>query len=200
MKRIALTFDDGPNLDVMPRVLDVMEKYNARCTFFCVGQNISDATDAVLERALKLGCELGNHSLTHACLTEIPTDEITREINATSALLERHAGIKCRIVRAPYGAVNDVVCKTVPYPLINWSVDTTDWDEKTAAESIINTVKEQADDGKIVLMHVIYEHTAVAVEALVPYLIGQGFELVTVPELYEAMGSTLQSGTLYPQN
>ena len=98
-------------------------------------------------------------------------------------------------MRPPYGAVNDTVKANVGQPMILWNIDTLDW--KGDAQSVINCVQQTADDGDIVLMHDIHSSTVDAALQLIPWLVDQGYQLVTVTEMAEARGITMQAGETY---
>lgn len=197
MKLIALTFDDSPTA-VTEGILEIAEKYGVKLTLFCEGQKINENSSQILKKALELGCELGNHGFSHSALGTLSDDEIKEEINSTSRLIEKYTGVSPRVVRAPYGAVDDRVLSLVDYPFMNWNVDTLDWDEKTTCDYIISSVLDNASDGSVVLMHSIYEKTSQALVKIIPTLKKRGFELVTISEMYEKRGEELLVKRLYP--
>ena len=101
------------------------------------------------------------------------------------------------MVRPPYGNANSTVKSTLKYPLINWDIDTLDWKSRNA-ESVLKEIHKYSDyDGRIILMHGIYNSTAEAVEKLVPELIDNGYQLVTVSEMAKYKNVTLKNGTVY---
>ena len=101
------------------------------------------------------------------------------------------------LLRPPYGNANDLVKSNIPYPLIHWNVDTLDWKTKNK-DAIISEVRKIDNlDGKIVLFHSIYETTADAIEVIVPELINQGYQLVTISEMAYYKGETLNPGQKY---
>lgn len=191
---IALTFDDGPGA-YTDQLLSTLEEYNARATFFMLGNNVRKYPD-VVKRMEEIGCELGNHTNSHANLTKIKEKEILSEINKTNQAITDILGHGTELVRPPYGAVNDAVKKNVKYPLIFWSVDTTDW-ERQNAKSIAEYVLKTVQDGDIVLMHDIHEYTVEAALMLIPELAERGYQFVTVSEMAEVHGAKLQDGVKY---
>lgn len=192
---IALTYDDGPYRPTTNQVLDVLEKYNARATFFVVGNRLATYSDC-LAREASLGCEIGCHTYNHTTLTSASDTTIANEIANTNALIAQYSGQTPRLLRAPGGAINSRVQSVVGYPLIQWSVDTRDWEHRNT-QTTINHVKTHASDGAIVLMHDIHAPTANAAEGVVSYLVGQGYQLVTVSEMMDAKGITMQNGNVY---
>lgn len=193
-KTIALTFDDGPS-SFTGRLLDCLEANNAKATFFLVGEEASYFQEEV-KRIDALGCELGNHTYSHANLTELDSEGIASQIAQTDQLLTELTGHASTALRPPYGAINDTVVSTVTTPMFLWSVDTRDW-ETLDAQKTIDSVLSEAKDGAIILMHDIYSQTVDAAEVLIPKLIEQGYELVTVHELAEAHGIELKAGIAY---
>ncbi|HIW20888.1 MAG TPA: polysaccharide deacetylase family protein [Candidatus Dorea intestinavium] len=192
---IAITFDDGPG----PRtgeILDVLEKYGSRATFFMLGQKVS-GNEAVVKRMKELGNELGNHSFDHPQLTKLSVPEIQAQINNTNQLIANASGGSgATVVRPPYGAVNDTVKATIPYPLIMWNVDTLDWKTRNV-QATIDSVMSTAADGNIVLLHDIHDASVDAAKAFIPKLIEQGYQLVTVSELATAKNINMQNGEHY---
>ena len=105
-KAIALTFDDGPNTVTTPQVLEKLKKYGVTASFFLVGNNITDESAEIAEKAHKAGCELNNHSLTHSVMPDFSAEEIRREIEITNGKIRSITGKTPRFFRPPYIAVN----------------------------------------------------------------------------------------------
>ena len=192
---VALTYDDGPYRPVTNRILDVLEKYGAKATFFVVGSRVSTYSDCI-KRANSLGCQIGNHTYNHRILTEATDSQIISEISSTNAAIERCIGKGASIVRAPGGSVSSRVRNLVNYPLINWSVDTLDWKHRNTAK-IIGNVKSNVTDGSIILMHDLYTTTGNAAEVIIPWLINNGYQLVTVSEMMYYKGIRMTAGNVY---
>ena len=192
---VALTYDDGPNASTTNQILDSLEAHGARATFFVVGERLS-YSKTVLKREASLGCEIGCHTYSHADLTTISDEKIQSEISSTCALVKSITGQRVRVVRPPYGAVNDHVASVIPYPLVNWSVDTLDWQHRNTARTV-SSVLSGVKNGSIVLMHDIHAPTANAAEQIVSTLTERGFQLVTVSEMMDARGVVFQSGQVY---
>lgn len=194
---VALTFDDGPNPSSTNRILDTLEKYNSVATFFDLA-SLVESYPNIAKREEKIGCEVGSHTYSHANLTHLSSDELDREMKKSTSVFKKVLGHDQVLVRAPYGSVNKQVRENVNYPLINWDIDTLDWQSRNK-NSILNEVRKIKDyDGRIILMHSIYETTADAVEELVPELINKGYQLVTISELAKYKGyDYLNNGTVY---
>lgn len=183
---IALTFDDGPYPKVTGHILDVLEKNGVCATFFVLGSRIEGHED-MLTRMDELGCEIGNHSFSHADLTRLNKADCQRELSDTDAEIRRVTGHEASVVRPPYGYYNKTVMSAAERPLILWTVDTNDWRGKAPGE-IADYVIQQAKEGSVILMHDQQTQTADAMEMIIPTLIEEGFRFVTVSELIRLTG------------
>ena len=183
---IALTFDDGPYPKVTGHILDVLEKNGVCATFFVLGSRIEGHED-MLTRMDELGCEIGNHSFSHADLTRLSKADCQRELSDTDAEIRRVTGHEASVVRPPYGYYNKTVMSAAERPLILWTVDTNDWRGKAPGE-IADYVIQQAKEGSVILMHDQQTQTADAMEMILPTLIEEGFRFVTVSELIGLTG------------
>lgn len=194
-KMVALTYDDGPSNSVTNDILDILEKYDARATFFVIGNRIPSNYQP-MQRAVKMDCEIGNHTYSHIDLPSYYYDDIRYEIDTTNNLIKKYAGVTPKIVRAPGGSTDSYSRQAVNMPFIYWSIDTRDWESRSAS-SVISIVKSSVEDGDIILMHDIYDSTAEASETLIPWLINQGYQLVTVSELMQYRGIKMQNAVSY---
>lgn len=183
---IALTFDDGPYPKVTGHILDVLEKNGVCATFFVLGSRIEGHED-MLTRMDELGCEIGNHSFSHADLTRLSKADCQRELSDTDAEIRRVTGHEASVMRPPYGYYNKTVMSAAERPLILWTVDTNDWRGKAPGE-IADYVIQQAKEGSVILMHDQQTQTADAMEMIIPTLIEEGFRFVTVSELIRLTG------------
>jgi len=191
---VAITFDDGPGR-YTDKILSILEKYNARATFFVQGKNVA-GYKSVMQRAVNIGCEIGNHTWSHVNLSSSGTGTISQQINSTNSAVYNATGTYPKLYRPPYGAYNSAVLSCISMPAIMWSVDTLDWKTRSASKTIAS-VQKSTTDGAIILMHDIHSPTADAVEGVVKYLLMQGYQLVTVSELIEARSSGAVSGRVY---
>lgn len=190
-KVIALTFDDGPNTSTTNAVLDVLEKYDARASFFLIGNNITEDCHEVMKRTVSMGCEINSHSLTHSYMNTMKPDEIVAEMDATAKLIEDVIGVGPKFFRPPYIAVNYTMWDNIDLPFIS-GYGCNDWDPKVTTEQRVETVLSQAKDGAIILLHDAQGNyqTVEALEQIIPELQAQGYELVTLTELFHAKGVT----------
>ena len=194
---IALTFDDGPS-KYTSKVLDTLEKYGCHATFCTVGNLVNARADTV-KRASDLGCEVIGHSWDHRDLTKLSEEEIKKELEDTRAAIEAATGVSPRLYRPPYGAVNDTlrsVSAELGDAMICWSVDSEDWNTKDA-DAVYSSVMSHVSDRAIVLSHDLYGTTADAYERIIPELLSQGYQLVTVSELMYYCDKTLEAGKVY---
>ncbi len=194
-KMVALTYDDGPYSSVTNSILDTLKKHNSRATFFVVGSRVNTYRDCIA-KANKQGCEIANHSYNHTILTGIGASSIQSEISQTNTAIKNVICKEPVIVRAPGGATNSTVKNNIKYPIISWSVDTLDWKYRNSS-SVVSKIKANVGDGSIVLMHDLYESTATATKEIVPWLIDNGYQIVTVSEMMAVKGIDMQPGAVY---
>ncbi len=199
----CLTFDDGPSATTMGEVLDTLAKYRAKATFFIVGSHIdeSEACHTVLQRAVREGHELANHSWSHPAMGEFSERErIMEEFSATQRRIAEVTGVTPLYFRPPYLSVSERLFQTVPLPFITMSTDTVDYEEVTPAficDRIVDGV--QKADGAIILQHC-FEGNRKTVEALEAALLWcqeNGYRSVTLSELFREKGIVPRPGKVY---
>lgn len=195
---IAVTFDDGPGYNgASEKILDIIEKYHIKATFFMVGKNAESNPDNI-KRKVQLKCEIGNHTYDHSRYGKKVTAADIK--NASDAISKAGDGVKVTCFRSPGGNTTPEIrkeCEAEGMPLYYWSLDTLDWKTRDA-KKVYDTVMNNVKDGDIILMHEIYESTADAFEKMVPELIKQGYQFVTCDELIRAKtGSAPTAGTQY---
>ena len=192
---IALTFDDGPKASTTPIVLDTLEKNGARATFFVLG-SLAINNPEIIQRMVKLGCQVGNHTYSHPNLKALSSSNVANQINNTQSIIKDITGFEPSVIRPPYGSYNNRIMEIAQKPFILWSVDTLDWKYRDA-EYVKNHVLSHASDGAIILMHDIHASTAEAIKSIVPELIKRGYQLVTVEDLAKYKGYTMSAGNSY---
>ncbi len=190
-KVIALTFDDGPNTGVTNEILDVIEEYGIKASFFVIGQNIDPESAKAMQRAHSLGCEINSHSFTHSYMDQMSAEDIADEMERTSELIYEYVGEYPKFFRPPYIAVNTTMYDTIDLPFIA-GIGCNDWEDRVSVEKRVRFLTEKCPEGCIILMHDAKdnEKTAEAVRQAVPMMLEQGFEFVTVSELFAAKGIT----------
>ncbi|MGN0609666.1 MAG: polysaccharide deacetylase family protein [Oscillospiraceae bacterium] len=197
-KFCALTFDDGPNTVTTPLVIDKLEKYGVIASFFLVGNNITEASAKVAKRAFELGCEINNHSRTHSAMPELAPDEIRAEIAFTSGKIKEITGCEPKFFRPPYIAVNDTMFENIDLPFIA-GFGAEDWKDEVSAEERAEKVLAQMRNGCVILLHDMEGNskTAWALDLIIPALLKDGYEFVTVSGLFEKTGVTPKKGIVY---
>ncbi|MGW5851959.1 polysaccharide deacetylase family protein [Streptomyces sp. NPDC055254] len=185
--KVALTFDDGPDPLYTRQVLDILDRYGARATFFCVGHHVTALPDEV-RRIAAAGHELGNHSWSHPYLPDLTPEQLREQLDRTSEAVARVTGYAPTRFRPPYGALTPEVLAALdgyPTTLTMWDVDARDW-SRPGPDRITSTVLEATGPGSVVLMHEGAGDRAQTVQALpsiIEGLLGRDLELVTVAEL-----------------
>ncbi|MEK4384557.1 polysaccharide deacetylase family protein [Solibacillus sp. FSL W7-1464] len=180
-KRIALTFDDGPHPEVTKQILALLEKYNAKATFFMLGSRVQYYPGLVQE-VHDSGHEIGNHTWTHPVLTKMSPADINKEYNSTEEAIIHAIGEHSTTFRPPYGAINDDIRNAIPCKSVNWTIDTLDWKYRDP-EKLLPMVKKALHNNAIVLMHDIHQSTADGLEPVLAYLQKEGYEFLTVSEI-----------------
>ncbi len=197
VKYVALTFDDGPSWDT-DSILDTLEAYHAKATFFVVG-NMAETDDTcrnALKREYSDGMAIGSHTWDHTTLLGASAATIQNVMQKNDDYLQSMIGYTPELMRPTGGGIDDTVRSTVTKPMILWDVDTLDWSTKDPQQTY-NAVVSDVQDGSIVLMHDIYIQTAEAVKLIVPWLSQNGYKMVTVAELAALRGVTLEAGQTY---
>ncbi|MCQ2546694.1 MAG: polysaccharide deacetylase family protein [Clostridia bacterium] len=194
---VALTYDDGPGGDSESRILQCLSDNGSVATFFYQGYRLSSFSENA-RKAVKVGCEIGNHSWDHPVMSKLSKKQIISQIKKTNSKIEEICGVEPVVARPPYGDFNKNVLESCGIAEVLWTVDTKDWDTRDA-KMTFDAVKRQKNlDGKIILMHSIYDETAEATEMIVPWLKEQGIQTVTVSELIKyKTGTTPKPGKLY---
>lgn len=187
--KIALTFDDGPHPHLTQRILDILDRYGVKATFFMVGVNVVNYPDAA-RAVIEAGHEVGNHTFSHChmkCLSDV---EVAGELGKCEDALEELCEYRPHLFRPPEGAINHSIeaCSSEnDYTLVLWSLDTRDWESKNT-QQIVNKVLSNISPGDIILMHDyigVGSKTPEALEILLPKLLEAGFEPVTVSQLID---------------
>ncbi len=192
-KVIALTFDDGPDKDYTPQILDILKENNVKATFFVVGENVKSNSD-IIKRQYQEGHEIGNHTFTHINVSKNGYNEIYKEINNTQKLVKDVIGIEPKIFRPPYRAISKPMCNIVKENNMNivlWSdLDSRDW-SNPGTYYIVDTITSKVKNGTIILLHDYNKlrnkksQTIQALEIVIPKLKEMGYKFVTVSELIE---------------
>ncbi len=197
-KYIALSFDDGPNTTTESKMLDVLAKHKVPATFFVIGNNINEESAKNMKRALELGCEIGNHSLTHSMMSQMDEEQVKAEIEATSAMIEQITGQRPKFFRPPYINVKPEMYDWIDLTFI-CGKGCEDWVADVGKEARRQGILDNAEPGAIYLLHD-FEGNEATVEALdeaIPVLKEQGYVFVTVAQLFEKLKCTPDGHTMY---
>ena len=191
---IALTFDDGPSPQTTAALLDGLKERGAHATFFLIGEQIRGNEDLV-RRMKDEGHQVGNHSFTHVRL-DAADDSALTEIRQTDSALRAILGDGDYWLRPPWGFASDALKSAVSVPLIYWTLDTMDWSVRNR-DLVAHHIIENAKSGDIVLLHDPYDTSVEAALQTIDVLSEQGYEFVTLEELFSNAGVTPQAGHFY---
>jgi len=195
--KIALTFDDGPSI-YTTRILNTLQHNEGRLSFFVMGSSVEEHKGKIM-RAAYMGCEIICHAWDHQDYTKLSKRAIKKQLYNTIAAIATVTGSASLIFRPPYGVYNEKVVKVAQklgLAMVNWSVDPKDW-ENFDADAIYSIIMNEVKEGDIILCHDVYDSTAKAMTRVIPDLIAQGYELVTVSELLQSKFGELEPGKMY---
>ncbi len=204
-RQVALTFDDGPDAEWTPKILDVLKRYGVRGTFLMIGEEAQNNV-GILQRAYREGHEIGNHTFTHPDISEISTNALDLQLNATERLFASKLGVQPLYFRPPYSIdqepdTNDQAAPVeriqgLGYVIVGNKIDTNDWDEhpRKSPQEITESVFQQMDvmkvrpwaRGSIILLHDgggDRSATVAALPKLIEALRARGYEIVPVSQL-----------------
>jgi cellulose synthase/poly-beta-1,6-N-acetylglucosamine synthase-like glycosyltransferase/spore germination protein YaaH/peptidoglycan/xylan/chitin deacetylase (PgdA/CDA1 family) len=201
-KKIALSFDDGPDPEWTPKILDVLQEKHATATFFVIGESAAQEAN-IVKREYALGNEIGNHTFTHPDFETASSAQVELELNLTELFLDSRLGVKTTLFRPPYGIDHEPETATefrnlpmaqeLGYIIVGSKIDPHDWGEldggapppvETIVQRVMSDVK--ANRGNIVLMHDgggNRSHTLAALPQIIDQIRAAGYQLVSVSDL-----------------
>lgn len=187
-KMVALTFDDGPS-STTSEVLDVLEQYDVKATFFLIGEQINMDTLPIMQRQLSMGCELANHSYNHVDMSNLSATDIKNQIDWTSSAIKNAVDYDVKFFRPPYLATSNSMYENVDLAFIQ-GIGCNDWESGVSASQRANTILSSVEDGSIILLHDFQgnTNTVQALPTIIEGLKAQGYTFVTVSELFEYKG------------
>jgi peptidoglycan/xylan/chitin deacetylase (PgdA/CDA1 family) len=194
---IALTFDDGPGTTTI-EILNILEAHNVVATFYVLG-SLAERNDDIISRAFDMGCEIANHTWSHLSAEGASTESLQSQLQRTRDQIESITGIPSANFRPPFGSISpnlQNVTAALGYPIILWSIDPSDYLPIDPGQ-IYGHIMHLVQDRDIILLHDIHERTVTATRRLVPSLIAQGFQFVTVSELMHFSNITPTPGEIY---
>lgn len=180
-KKIALTFDDGPHPRYTEQLLDGLKERNVVATFFVTGENAENYPE-IIRREQEEGHLIGNHTYNHVQLDKISKEAAKEEIEATNQEIYEITGVYPAWLRPPYGEWRKNLDFYVGMFPVLWDVDTLDWKSKNV-DSIMRIVKNEVEDGAVILMHDAYQSSVDAALQIVDLLMKEGYKFVTVDKL-----------------
>jgi len=196
-KTIALTFDDGPNDDYTPQILDILSKYRVPACFFVVGIN-AEQNLPIMQRIYREGHEIGNHTFLHPNIAIISPARFRAELRATGYIIESIIGHTTMMFRPPYDTDSEPTNETAIEPLslarsegyltIGSNIDPNDWEIGVTADSIVARVIQQRDAGNIILLHDAggnRDATVAALPRIIEYFKSNGYKFVSVSALLD---------------
>ncbi|WP_418964082.1 polysaccharide deacetylase family protein [Cetobacterium sp.] len=185
VKRIALTFDDGPKAKITEEIIEVLNENDAKATFFILGTN-GKRYPKILEKIHESGHQIANHSYNHPNLKKLPMSDVKKELESTNKIISDVTNEKIVYFRPPYGALGktqkEELRKSLGMESVMWNICPKDWEKASDTNYIAKFLVENAKNNGIVLLHD-YGKTAQALKIAIPQLKAQGFEFVTVAEL-----------------
>ena len=183
-KKIALTFDDGPSIFTL-EVLDLLKKYNAKATFFCIGKNVEKHPE-IVKQIIAEGHLVGNHSYNHSKFFDFyNAAAISEEIQKTDQLFEKLTSKKINFFRPPYGVTTPSIrraLKTTGHTVIGWNIRSLDGGTKDQ-NLIFNRIIKRISPGGIVLLHDTGSHSVSVLEQFLQFLQQNKYEVISVEEL-----------------
>lgn len=181
IKKVALTFDDGPHKVYTPQLLDGLKERNVKATFFLIGKNI-DGNEEIVQRMANEGHLIGNHTYNHVRLTEQVDSKANQEIMKTNQIIYDITGMNTIYIRPPFGSWNEDLECAYNMMTVLWDVDPHDWKTKSSRQVVRHVIKN-ADDGDIILLHDVYPTSVEAAFEIIDELKAKGYEFVTIDQL-----------------
>jgi peptidoglycan/xylan/chitin deacetylase (PgdA/CDA1 family) len=181
LKKVALTFDDGPNECYTEELLDGLAVRGVKATFFLIGKKVEQNPE-IVKRIYEEGHLLGNHSYDHVNLSEMSEKDACEQINKTNDAIKQITGTAPEYLRPPFGSYKKNLDAEMDMIEVLWDVDPRDWSIKNTGK-VVNRVVTKVEDNDIILLHDEYATSIAAAMEIIDILQGQGYEFVTVDEL-----------------
>lgn len=180
-KKIAITFDDGPNLTYTPGLLQGLRDRNVKATFFVLGKN-AEAHPELIQEMKRDGHLIGNHTYNHIQLNDSNREVFKEELKQCSEAIKNITGEETLYVRPPYGSWEKEFEKELNMFPVLWDIDPRDWCSNDAGK-VVETVLSQAEENAIILLHDQYDSSIQAAFAIIDKLKEEGYQFVTVDEI-----------------
>ncbi|MFG6119716.1 polysaccharide deacetylase family protein [Thalassobacillus sp. B23F22_16] len=182
-KQIALTFDDGPHHSITERILEVLDNYEAKATFFVLGNRLTYYPE-LISQAASAGHEIGNHSWNHRQWSRLSDAAIEEQLQRTADKVEELTGHQPSVIKAPYNRGKREIQRITGLPVIENSHDIEIW-RLSEEKAIINEVMKHTEDRAIISLQEVSPHMQEVIEPLIKRLTEEGFQLVTVSQLLQ---------------
>ena len=182
--KISISFDCAYGADYTLSLLDILDEYNVKCTFFCVEFWVDKFPEMVKE-IVKRGHEIGTHSKTHPKMSTLSEEKMKEELSSSISAIEKLTEKKVELFRAPFGDYNDKlisVSENLGLYTIQWDVDSIDWKD-ISSDAIVKRVVSKTKSGSIILCHNNGKNTAKALPYVLSNLIEKGYKFVKISEL-----------------
>ena len=194
-KLIAFTFDDGPSETNTNYLLDNLDKYDAKVTFFVLGSRVNSNKETI-KRAYLEGNAIGSHTYNHRNLNLLSDVALMDEVKKTNEAIKDIIGTSPTLLRPPYGNLTDHGKELANMSIVLWNIDPLDWKYKDK-NRVANEIIEHAHDGAIVLVHDIYKSSVEGALLAMEELQKQGYAFVTINEMAQLRGIKLDTTTSY---
>lgn len=184
---VALTFDDGPNSEFTPKVLELLQKYNAKATFFCIGKNVENHPE-IIKQIIKEKHIVGNHSYSHTNnYGFLSTDDVIADVELTQEIVKNITNLKLHFFRPPFGVTNPNIAKAIKrlnLKTFGWSIRSYDTTSKKSTK-IIKEICSKLQKGDVILLHDTSERSVDILEQLLQFLQKNNFKSITLEELFK---------------
>lgn len=180
IKRVAITFDDGPHPVYTPRLLDGLKERNVKAMFFLIGENIV-GREHIVRRMAEEGHIIGNHTFHHVQLNCLNEEVACQEITSTNELIESIINKPIEFIRPPFGAWSSKKSCPVELFTILWNIDPLDWKDQNT-DLIVQRVLSEVKDGSVILLHDVYDTSVEAALRIIDVLQAEGYEFVTADQ------------------
>ena len=180
IKRVAITFDDGPHPVYTPSLLDGLKERNVKAMFFLIGENIV-GREHIVRRMAEEGHIIGNHTFHHVQLNCLNEEVACQEITSTNELIESIINKPIEFIRPPFGAWSSKKSCPVELFTILWNIDPLDWKDQNT-DLIVQRVLSEVKDGSVILLHDVYDTSVEAAFRIIDALQAEGYEFVTADQ------------------
>ena len=185
---VALTFDDGPDAVMTPRVLDTLNRYGVKATFFLIGEKVRKHPD-IVRRIVGDGHIIGNHTYTHSAKFPLSgSQSVQKELADTQRIVEDIVGVKMRLFRPPFGVTNPIIGNAVRYSglqSVGWSVRSFDTVEKRDRADVCRRIRRRLHNGAVILLHDRCKDADILLEYLLEEISACNMQVVMLDKLLE---------------